>query len=205
MRSTCIKIAIQKSGRLNQPSVSFLDSLGLQFGVESTSLIQMSTNFDLSVVLVRDDDIPVLVSRGIVDFGIVGQNILLEENTEAKTLMPLGFGKCTLTIAAPKTSSIKNSKDLEGLRIATAYPRLLRKYLKKNNINATIIEIAGSAEIAPELNFADAICDLVQTGKTLKDHDLFPIATVMDSQAVLIESPFQKEKKKEFLELIKNI
>lgn len=198
-----LRIAIQKSGRLNPESMAFLNSLGLTF-VPSSALTQTCTNFDLSILLVRDDDIPEFVSRGVADFGIVGQNVLMEETADAEMVMSLPFGLCKLSIATPETSAIKKPEDLEGERIATTYPRLLRKYLRQKGINAAIIPITGSVEIAPELNLADAVCDLVQTGTTLKAHNLLPIVTILESQAVLIESPFQKESKTKFLNRIKN-
>lgn len=200
--NTKLRIAIQKSGRLNPASMLFLDSLGLTFAPNGSSLTQKCTNFDLSLLLVRDDDIPEFVSRGVADFGIVGKNVLKEGEADVESIMPLSFGICRLAIAVPADSSIKKLEDLEGERIATTYPRLLRKYLKENGINAAIIPITGSAEIAPELNLADAICDIAQTGTTLKAHNLVPIATILESQAVLVASPFEKENKKEFLKLI---
>ena len=198
-----IKIAIQKSGRLNSASMDFLNSLGLEFAQSGTSLTQECTNFDLSLLLLRDDDIPEFVSRDVADFGIVGKNVLAEKAAQVDTVMPLVFGVCRLVIAAPGSSAIKKVEDLEGERIATSYPHVLRTFLKKNGINAAIIPISGSVEIAPELNLADAICDIVQSGTTLKAHNLVPVATVLESQAVLVESPFQKENKAKFFELIK--
>jgi ATP phosphoribosyltransferase len=194
-----LKIAIQKSGRLNQPSMAFLVSLGLEFLPNGSSLVQECGNFDLDVLFLRDDDIPEFVSRGVADFGIVGQNVLLEERADIELIRNLDFGKCRLAIAAPENSPIKNPQDLEGERIATTYPYLLRRYLKSQKIGAAVIPITGSVEIAPELNLADAICDIVQTGTTLKAHRLIPIATIIESQAVFISSPFQKESKNQFL------
>lgn len=199
-----LKIAIQKSGRLNPASIDFLESLGLTFVPNGSPLTRECTNFELSILLVRDDDIPEFVSRGVADFGIVGKNVLKEGEVDVENVLPLSFGLCRLVIAAPKSSSIKRLEDLEGERIATTYPRLLKQFLKANGINAAIIPITGSAEIAPELNLADAICDIVQTGTTLKAYDLVTIATILESQAIFVASPFEKENKKEFLKLIKN-
>jgi ATP phosphoribosyltransferase len=199
-----LRIAIQKKGRLYEPSMEFLASLGLELSPKSEiALVQKCPNFDLDVVFVRDDDIPWLIERGIADFGIVGKNVLLEADTKAQTVMPLMFGICRLVIAVPEISDIKELSDLEGERIATTYPRILREYLRSKNINAAIIPITGSVEIAPELNLADAICDIVQSGSTLKAHQLIPIATIMESSAVIISSPFQTENKKKIFELIK--
>ncbi len=196
-----LRIAIQKSGRLNEPSMDFLKSLGLSFPPNGKSLIHQCENFDLEVLYLRDDDIPEYVSRGVADFGIVGQNVLLEKEVHLPILKELGFGKCSLVIAVPEKSPIKKSKHLDGERISTSYPRLLTKYLTSKNVESTIIPISGSAEITPGLNLSDAICDIVQTGKTLKANKLVSIFKVLESQAVLIESPHINPNKKEFLNL----
>jgi ATP phosphoribosyltransferase len=139
---------------------------------------------DIEPLLVRNSDIPVYVNYGIADFGIVGENVLLEQNCKLKIVKKLGFGKCSLIIAAPK-----GVKDLFEERIATSYPNTLRKYLRKKKINASIIKINGSVEICPALGLCDAVCDITQTGKTLKENKLKIIEKVLDSQAVLIKSP----------------
>lgn len=194
-----LKIAVQKSGRLNQASMGFLASCGLSFAPNGNSLILPCQNFDLDVLYLRDDDIPEYVSRGVADFGIVGQNVLAEKEVNLKVLKKFDFGKCRLMIAAPASSNIKKPQDLEGERIATSYPKLLGSYLKKEGLEAAIIPISGSVEITPDLNLADAICDIVQTGNTLKAHNLVPLFTLLESQAVLIESPVDKEAKTKFL------
>jgi ATP phosphoribosyltransferase len=194
-----LRIAVQKSGRLNQGSMDFLVSCGLTFAPNGHSLILPCQNLDLDVLYLRDDDIPEYVSRGVADFGIVGQNVLAEKEFEPKILKKFDFGKCRLMIAAPADSVIKNPKDLEGERIATSYPKLLTDYLKKEKLEAAIIPISGSVEITPDLNLADAICDIVQTGTTLKAHNLVPLFTILESQAVLIESPINKQAKANFL------
>ncbi|MDR3643222.1 MAG: ATP phosphoribosyltransferase [Candidatus Doudnabacteria bacterium] len=194
-----LRIAVQKSGRLNQGSMDFLGSCGLTFAPNGHSLILPCQNFDLDVLYLRDDDIPEYVSRGVADFGIVGQNVLAEKEFELKILKKFDFGKCRLMIAAPADSVIKTPKDLEGERIATSYPKLLTDYLKKEKLEAAIIPISGSVEITPDLNLADAICDIVQTGTTLKAHNLVPLFTILESQAVLIESPINKQAKEKFL------
>lgn len=200
-----IRIAIQRSGRLSQPSLSFLGSLGFEFTEQGLPLIKECLNYGLSMVLVRDDDIPRLVENGSVDFGIVGQNVLLEKGTSVGVIKQLGFGQCRLDIASPDTSKIRKPEDLENARIATAYPRLLRRYLAEKNITASIVEITGSAEIAPALGFADAIGDIVQTGKTLRAHGLSPIATVCTSEAVLIEGPRRKKDTQWFVDMVKSV
>lgn len=200
MKTSRLKIAIQKKGRLNQASMEFLRSLGLRFAANGYALLTECENFDLDVLLLRDDDIPEYVSRGVVDFGILGENVLFEKQAGAQVLRRLNFGKCRLMIAVPKNSGISDLKGLEGERIATSYPRLLGEYLRRNDIDAAVIPITGSVEITPELNLADAVCDLVQTGNTLRAHDLTPLLTVLESQAVLIESPFRKAEKSGFID-----
>lgn len=194
-----LKIAVQKSGRLNQASMDFLVSCGLSFAPNGNSLIRPCENYDLDVLYLRDDDIPEYVSRGVADFGIVGENVLAEKQIKLTILKKFDFGKCKLMIAAPANSEIKELKDLEGERIATSYPKLLANYLKEKKLEAAIIPISGSVEITPDLNLADAICDIVQTGNTLTAHNLVPLFTLLESRAVLIESPIVKEAKAKFL------
>lgn len=186
------KIAVQKSGRLTEQSLNFLYSLGLKFRPNGRNLVTPCDNYNIEILHLRDDDIPEYVCRSVVDFGIVGENVLYEKNAQVSILKRLGFCPCSLVIAVPKGFQIKVLEDLEGERIATSYPRLLAKFLEERGINAAIITIRGSVEVTPSLNLADAICDITQTGKTLKEHNLIPLVTVLKSQAVLIESPFPK-------------
>lgn len=199
-----LKIAVQKSGKLYDASMKYLSSLGLRFAVKEKSLMLSSENADVDVLFLRDDDIPEYVASGVADFGIVGENVLKETNLDLQIIKNLGFGKCTLMIAVPEKSGIKKLDDLEGKRIATSYPKLLMDYLRKKNIGASVTVLSGSVEITPELDLADAVCDLVQSGDTLKAHNLIPIANVMDSSAVLIESPSENEKKAEFIRRVKS-
>ncbi|RZK49306.1 MAG: ATP phosphoribosyltransferase [Pedobacter sp.] len=180
------KIAIQKSGRLNEKSVELLKQCGLQFENYKSSLISTVRNFPLEILFLRDDDIPEYVQDGIADLGIVGQNVLLETGAKVCTLQNLGFGKCDLNIAVKSDSQIQKPSDLTGLSIATSYPNLLAQYLNQNNINATIRNISGSVEIGPGLGLSDAIFDIVSTGSTLKNNGLKSIFTVMESEAILI-------------------
>mgnify|MGYP001592184338 CR=1 FL=1 len=196
------RMAIQKSGRLYQASMDFLISRGLSFPANGKSLILGCENSDIDLLFLRDDDIPEYVKRGVADFGIVGQNVLAEKGIELPVVAKLDFGRCKLIIAAPKDSRIRSPGDLEGKRIATSYPKLLSEYLAREGVEASIVPISGSTEITPELDLSDAICDLVQTGSTLKAHDLVPLFTIMESQAVLIESPVKKQAKERFLSQI---
>ncbi|MBE9586327.1 ATP phosphoribosyltransferase [Mucilaginibacter sp. JRF] len=181
-----LKIAIQKSGRLNEKSVELLKNCGLNFENYKSSLISPVSNFPLEILFLRDDDIPEYVQDGIADLGIVGENVIEETEVEVAYLQRLGFGKCSLKIAIPNNSEIGSLASLNGKAIATTYPVILNKYLQNNNIQADIRTISGSVEISPGLGLSDAICDLVSTGGTLKSNGLKPFADVMSSEAVLI-------------------
>ncbi len=183
-----LKIAIQKSGRLNEKSVELLKNCGLNFENYKSSLISPVSNFPLEILFLRDDDIPEYVQDGIADLGIVGENVIEETEVKVSYLQRLGFGKCSLKIAVPNNNSIKTLADLNGKAIATTYPAILGKFLKKEGIEADIRTISGSVEISPGLGLSDAICDLVSTGGTLKSNGLVPFADVMSSEAILISS-----------------
>lgn len=181
-----LKIAIQKSGRLNEKSVELLKNCGLNFENYKSSLISPVSNFPLEILFLRDDDIPEYVQDGIADLGIVGENVIQETEVEVAYLQKLGFGRCSLKIAVQNTSNVQSITELNGKSIATTYPVILSKFLKANNIQSDIRTISGSVEISPGLGLSDAICDLVSTGGTLKSNGLKPFADVMSSEAMLI-------------------
>lgn len=181
-----LRIAIQQKGRLKTASWQLLASWGLCFKPAERSLISPCLNAAVEVVTLRQSDIPRYVERGIVDFGIVGNNVLCEQLRLVQTIQPLGFGSCNLVIAAPKDSQITAIEQLQGKRIATSYPNSLQQYLDSIGLYAKIVQMSGSVEAAPELKIADAICDLTQTGTTLAAHGLESIVTVYQSEAVLI-------------------
>lgn len=181
-----LKIAIQKSGRLNEKSVELLKNCGLSFENYKSSLISKVSNFPLEILFLRDDDIPEYVQDGIADIGLVGENVIAETKVDVTYLQRLGYGKCNLKLAVPVNSPITSVEDLEGKAIATSYPVILEKFLKEKNINADIKMISGSVEIAPGLGLSDAIFDIVSTGGTLKNNGLKPFADVMASEAILI-------------------
>jgi ATP phosphoribosyltransferase len=181
-----LKIAIQKSGRLNEKSVELLKNCGLSFENYKSSLISNVSNFPLEILFLRDDDIPEYVQDGIADLGIVGENVISETGVDVSFLQMLGFGKCTLKLAVQTHSTIENIADLNGKSIATSYPVILKNFLDENKIKADIRTISGSVEIAPGLGLSDAIFDIVSTGGTLKSNGLKPFAEVMKSEAVLI-------------------
>ena len=202
-----LKIAIQKSGRLNEKSVELLKNCGLNFENHKSSLISPVSNFPLEILFLRDDDIPEYVQDGIADLGIVGENVIEETEVEVNYLQRLGFGKCSLKIAVPNNNTINELEQLNGRSIATTYPVILGKYLKKQGIQADIRTISGSVEISPGLGLADAICDLVSTGGTLKSNGLIPFADVMSSEAVLICSKNNGESEliKELVQRIQSV
>lgn len=181
-----LKIAIQKSGRLNENSVALLKNCGLSFENYKSSLMTTVSNFPMEILFLRDDDIPEYVQDGIADLGIVGENVIEETEVKVNYLQRLGFGKCSLKLAVPKGGPIVNLEDLQNKSIATSYPVILSKFLSKNNIQADIRTISGSVEISPGLGLSDAICDLVSTGGTLRSNGLEPFADVLASEAILI-------------------
>ncbi len=181
-----LRIAIQKSGRLNENSIKILKEAGIEFDNGLNKLKASAFNFPLEVFFLRDDDIPQYVEDGVADIGIVGENVVLEKNKELRIVDKLGFGKCRLSIAIPKDHKYTTIEDLNGKRIATTYSTILSKYLKKNKISAEIHEISGSVEIAPSIGLADAICDLVSSGSTLFTNGLKEVEIILKSEAVLV-------------------
>jgi ATP phosphoribosyltransferase len=180
-----LKIAIQKSGRLYEDSVKLLKECGIELNNGNKQLKAVANNFPLEIYFLRDDDIPQYVYDGVADIGIVGENVLLEKNKEIDLVYRLGFGKCRLSIAVPKSMQYKSIADLQGLKIATTYSTILQKYLYANKSNAEIHEISGSVEIAPGIGLADAICDLVSSGSTLFTNGLKEVEVILKSEAVL--------------------
>lgn len=181
-----LRIAIQKSGRLNDDSIRMLKECGIEFDNGLNKLKASAFNFPLEVLFLRDDDIPEYVEQGVADIGIVGENVLVESGAKVKQIEKLGYGKCRLSIAVPKDVKYSGIKDMKGKRIATTYSRVLQKYLSKNKVKAEIHEISGSVEIATGIGLAEAICDIVSSGSTLFTNGLKEVETVMKSEAVLI-------------------
>jgi ATP phosphoribosyltransferase len=191
-----MKIAIQRNGRLTEDSVALLRACGLSFEFQKQSLYSPCSNFDLDVLAIRDDDIPEYVQDGVADLGIIGENVLQERNARVHILAPLGFGGCKLMISVPQRSAIRTMSDLQGRRIGTTYPTILKAFLRDNKVKAEIIELSGSVELAPSLNVADVICDIVSTGTTAKMNGLRTFCTVLESQAVLVANPTAMRDKK---------
>lgn len=191
-----LRIAVQKSGRLSDRSLDLVRDAGLRVVKGNNDLLYRVENYPIDLLRVRDDDIPTFVADGVCDLGIVGENVLEEGRNGgpvAQVVMPLGFGKCTLKIAVPPTLDYAGPASLDGKRIATSYPRVLRRYLEENGVNADIVTMRGAVEVAPRLKLAHAICDLVSTGATIEANGLSARDTVLESQAVLIRSPVAPE------------
>jgi ATP phosphoribosyltransferase len=187
MNGTKLKIAIQKSGRLSDDSTGLLKECGVHFsGGASGKLRAEAENFPLEIYFLRDDDIPQYVEDAVADIGIVGENVLRESRRNVQTIEKLGFGRCRLSLAVPRTADYKTARDLDGKRIATSYPQILSQFLESQNVAAEIHTISGSVEIAPGIGLADAICDLVSSGSTLFSNNLREAEIVMQSEAVLI-------------------
>jgi len=189
-----LKLAIQKKGRLTEKSLELLRHCGLEIENYSERLVVSVRNFPLDILFLRDDDIPEYVQDGVADIGIVGENVIYEKQTQTETLEKLGFGKCNLQLAYPENKVLKTLNDVNGKIIATTYPKILKDFLKKNNLDAKIIELSGSVEIAPSLGIADLICDIVSTGNTLMMNKLKKSFKVFDSEAVMISSSNTKIK-----------
>lgn len=185
---TKIRIAVQKSGRLYEDSTKLLKECGIDLRNVKDRLKTESDNFPLEVFFLRDDDIPQYVEDGVADIGIVGENVLFEKNRKTDVVEELGFGKCRLSIAVPRSQQYEGVASLKGKRIATSYPFLVNSYLKQHNVEADIHEISGSVEIAPGIGLADVVADLVSSGSTLFMNGLKEVETILQSQAVLIKN-----------------
>lgn len=189
-----LRIALQKKGRLADDSYALLKKCGLRFAIRGGGLLARVKNMPIDLLLVRDDDIPSFVASGAADIGIVGENVLVEEQLSAKTpldatiTMRLGFSRCKLCLAASDKSGITTAEQLKGTVIATTYPGVLEQYLAEKKINATMVEMKGAVELAPSIGIAESICDLVSSGATLEANGLTAFETILKSEAVLISS-----------------
>ena len=198
-----IKIAIQKSGRLNQYSLNLLKDCGILIENEKDQLKVVSRNFPVEVFFLRNSDIPQYLKDGVIDLAIIGENLLFEKGNDIEVIEKLGFSKCRVSLAIPKNSSISNLKHLNEKKIATSYPNTLKSFLKKNNIKCETHIINGSVEIAPNIGLADAICDIVSSGSTLFKNNLKELITILNSEAVLSISPKVEPNKLEIINKIR--
>ena len=182
-----IRLALQKSGRLNQDSLKLLKDCGISIDNGKDQLKASAHNFPMEVFFLRNGDIPKYVRDGVVDLAIVGENLLMEKGMDLNVIERLGFSKCRVSIAFPKGVEFMGVQDLQGKRIATSYPNTVKFFLEKNNIKADLHIINGSVEIAPNIGLADAICDIVSSGSTLFKNNLKEVVEISTSQAVLVQ------------------
>jgi len=184
-----IKIAIQKSGRLNQDSIQILKDCGIAIDNGKDQLKAEARNFPMEVMFLRNGDIPQYLRDGVVDIAIIGENVLVEKGKDIAIAERLNFSKCKVSLAIPKEMTYNSIQDLEGKRIATSYPNTVLEYLEAQGIKADLHQISGSVEIAPNIGLADAICDIVSSGSTLFKNNLKEVEVMLTSEAVLAVSP----------------
>ena len=197
-----IRIAIQKSGRLNEDSLKLLKDCGISIDNGKDQLKASSRNFPLEVFYLRNGDIPQYLRDGVVDIAIIGENVLIEKGADLEFVEKLGFSKCKVSLAIPKSVKYNSVKDFEGKRIATSYPQTVRDYLAEHGVKADLHIINGSVEIAPSIGLADAICDIVSSGSTLFKNNLKEVEVMLKSEAVLAVSPQISEERKLILKKI---
>jgi ATP phosphoribosyltransferase len=184
-----LKIAVQKSGRLNQDSLKLLKACGISIDNGKDQLKVTAPNFPLEILYLRNSDIPQYLADGVVDIAIIGENLLIEKEKDIEIVERLGFSKCKVSLAVPKEIEDDSLNYFEGKRIATSYPNTLKAFLKEKNISSEIHTISGSVEIAPNIGLADGICDIVSSGSTLFKNGLRETQVMLRSEAVLAKSP----------------
>jgi len=197
-----LKIAVQKSGRLNDDSMKILKDIGIYIDNGKDQLKASAKGFPVEVFYLRNGDIPQYLKDGVVDAAIIGENVLIEKGSDIKVAEKLGFSSCRVCIAVPKSSNYSSRKDLEGKRIATSYPNTVQSFLNENGVNAKLHIINGSVEIAPNIGLADAIVDIVSSGSTLFKNNLKEVEVILKSEAVLAVSPILSEEKQAILDTI---
>ncbi|MFC4818260.1 MULTISPECIES: ATP phosphoribosyltransferase [unclassified Flavobacterium] len=188
-----LKIAIQKSGRLNEESIQILKDSGISINNGNDQLKATASNFPLEVYYLRNSDIPQYLIDGVVDVAIVGDNLLVEKGQNIQVIEKLGFSKCKVSVAVPKTFNYQSIKDLDGLRVATSYPKTVTDYFTSQGVTIDIHQISGSVEIAPNIGLSDAIVDIVSSGSTLFKNNLKEVEVILKSEAVLAVSPLISE------------
>lgn len=195
-----LRIAVQKSGRLLEDSLQLLKECGIKVDASNGKLKSIASGFPLEVLFLRNSDIPQYVADGVVDCGIVGENLLIEERSKLTKTCQLNFSKCRVSLAVPKNSPIKSVKDFDGKKIATSYPNTVNDFLQENHVKAEVHTISGSVEIAPTIGLADGICDIVSSGNTLFMNGLIELETILRSEAVLVQAPKLNGEKTELLD-----
>lgn len=198
-----IRIAIQKSGRLNEDSLRLLKDCGISFDNGKDQLKAAARNFPMEVFFLRNGDIPQYMRDGVVDLAILGENLLVEKGSDLEVIEKLGFSKCRVSIAVPKGTEFSGVKDLEGKQIATSYPNTVNAFLKENQIEANLHIINGSVEIAPNIGLADAICDIVSSGSTLFKNNLKEMIEINTSEAVLVQAPSLTEETQDLIKKLR--
>ena len=198
-----IRIAIQKSGRLNTESLALLKSCGIAIDNGKDQLKASARNFPVEIFFLRNGDIPQYLRDGVVDLAILGSNTLVEKGTDLEIIEQLGFSKCRVSIALPKGITYNGVKDLAGKKIATSYPNTVKQFLYEQQIEADLHIISGSVEIAPNIGLADAICDIVSSGSTLFKNNLVEVVKILDSEAVLVQGARLTEEQERLIETIR--
>lgn len=181
-----LRLALPNKGRLAEPAVDLLRAAGLDFELSTRRLTASVGNADIELLFVRTEDIAEYVADGLVELGISGADLVAEHGGDLQAVMPLGFGACSLVLAAPRDGEIREPVDLAGRRIATSFPRVTARYLDGAGVEAQVVEVRGAVEVTPQLGVADAVVDLVATGSTLRMNGLRAIATLLASEAVLV-------------------
>ena len=195
-----LRIAVQSKGRLFEDTMNLLTEAGIKIAGSKRTLLIESTNFPIEVLYLRDDDIPQSVATGVADLGIVGRNELEERGEDVDTIRPLGFSKCRLSLAIPRSEEYTGLSWFEGKKIATSYPRILKRFMQGNKVNCNIHVITGSVEISPGIGLSDAIFDIVSSGGTLVSNNLREVEVVMTSEALLIGNKALSDEKKAILD-----
>lgn len=195
-----LRIAVQSKGRLFEDTMNLLTEAGIKIAGSKRTLLIESTNFPIEVLYLRDDDIPQSVATGVADLGIVGRNELEERGEDVNTIRPLGFSKCRLSLAIPRSEEYTGLSWFEGKKIATSYPRILKRFMQENKVNCNIHVITGSVEISPGIGLSDAIFDIVSSGGTLVSNNLREVEVVMKSEALLIGNKALSDEKKAILD-----
>ena len=181
-----LRLALPNKGRLSEPAVDLLRSAGLDFELSERRLSASVANADLELLFVRTEDVAEYVADGLVELGLTGADLVAEHGGELRTVLPLGFGACSLVLAVPRDAGITRVEELAGARIATSFPRVTAAHLAACGIEAQVVEVRGAVEVTPQLGVADAVVDLVASGSTLRMNGLSPIATLLSSEAVLV-------------------
>lgn len=195
-----LRIAVQAKGRLHEETMRLLEESDVKISLAKRTLLVQSSNFPLEVLFLRDDDIPQSVAAGVADLGIVGENEFVEKQEDAAIVKRLGFGRCRLSLAIPKSIEYTGLDWFEGKKIATSYPSILKDFMCRNGIHADIHVITGSVEVAPSIGLADSIFDIVSSGSTLVNNHLKEVEVVMESEAVLIANRGMTQENKSVLD-----